>query len=257
MPLVSIGTPARRWLTIVTSATTSAPTSGSASSPSGERRCRSTTFEPCSGNSSGASGASASAAVEHRRQRVVVDDDRLGGVDRLRTGLGDDGGDDVADEAHLAGGEHRPVQRLGHHRELLQRRPGRGRRRRRGRRRPRPASTRASLTSTEPQVGVGDRRAHERDVQHARLDEVVDVLALAREQRRVFEPTDRVSEDRTGCGHANPLDADPRTLATGVPAREIMQRLVTSTAEAARRAVELRVLRLAPGLHRLPDAACG
>ena len=44
-------------------------------------------------------------------QRLVVDDDRLGGVDGLRLRLGHDGGDDVADEAHPLAGEDRAVER--------------------------------------------------------------------------------------------------------------------------------------------------
>ena len=60
--------------------------------------------------------------TQHGRQRLVVDHDTLGGVGGLGAGLGHDGGDDVADEAHLARGEDGPVQRLRHHRELLQRR---------------------------------------------------------------------------------------------------------------------------------------
>ena len=40
---------------------------------------------------------------DHRRQRLVVDLDQLGGVARLRQRLGDDEGDAVADEAHLVG----------------------------------------------------------------------------------------------------------------------------------------------------------
>ena len=93
----SIGTPASRWLTIVTSATASAPSRASTSSPNVVAK---QTFEPCSGNRIGASGASAAAAVVTAGQRVVVDDDGLGGVDGLLARLGDDGGDDVADEAH-------------------------------------------------------------------------------------------------------------------------------------------------------------
>ncbi len=58
--LVSIGTPASRWLTIVTSATASAPASGAASSP---KLVAKHTFEPCSGKSRGASGANAAAGV--------------------------------------------------------------------------------------------------------------------------------------------------------------------------------------------------
>ena len=101
----------------------------------------------------------------------------------LRAGLGHDGGDDVADEAHLARGEDRPVQRLGHHRELLQRREAEvvaagvvdGHHARHRRR----------LADVDgDQVAVGDRRPDERDVQHARLDEVVDVLPLARQAAR-------------------------------------------------------------------------
>ena len=46
--------------------------------------------------------------VDERRQRIDVDDHRLGGVDGLRERLGDDDRDDVADEAHLALGERRP-----------------------------------------------------------------------------------------------------------------------------------------------------
>ena len=45
--------------------------------------------------------------VDHRRQRLVVDLDQLGGVARLRQRLGDDEGDAVADEAHLVGDEQR------------------------------------------------------------------------------------------------------------------------------------------------------
>ncbi len=62
IPLVSIGTPASRWLTIVTSPMAAAPSIGSESSPSGNSVPKQM-FEPCSGNSSVASGASASAAV--------------------------------------------------------------------------------------------------------------------------------------------------------------------------------------------------
>ena len=43
--------------------------------------------------------------VDERRQRIDVDDHRLGGVDRLRQRLGDDDRHDVADEADLALGQ--------------------------------------------------------------------------------------------------------------------------------------------------------
>ena len=121
MPLVSIGTPARRWLTIVTSATASAPASGSASPSSGNVGAEAD-VRTVLGEQQRRVGRQRVERVRDGRQRVVVDDDALGGVDGLRAGLGHDGGDDVADESHLVGREHGPVQRLGHHRELLQRR---------------------------------------------------------------------------------------------------------------------------------------
>ena len=96
-PLDSIGTPARRWLTIATSATTSAPSSGSLV---GTERGGEAHVAPAVGEEQRARRrASASAWETTDRQRVDLDHDRLGGVDRLGAGLGDDGGDDVADEA--------------------------------------------------------------------------------------------------------------------------------------------------------------
>ena len=49
--------------------------------------------------------------VGHDRQRVVVDEHQLGGVDRGRLCLGDDGDDRLADEPHTIGGEERPGHR--------------------------------------------------------------------------------------------------------------------------------------------------
>src|SRR6187401_3095659 len=60
-PLVSIGTPASRWLTIVTSATASAPSHGSP--PSLPNSVAKHTFDPASGKSNGASGFNPSAAL--------------------------------------------------------------------------------------------------------------------------------------------------------------------------------------------------
>ncbi len=132
---------------------------------------------------------------QDRCQRVVVDDHLLGRVARLGSSLGDDRGHDVADEPHLLRREHRTVQRLRHHHELLEGREGEvvvarvdghhARHRRRA----------AGVDRQE--VGVGDRGTHERDVEHVGLDEVVDVLPRSCQQRRVFEATNGVSEDRT------------------------------------------------------------
>ena len=45
--------------------------------------------------------------LEHDRQRLDVDRDRLGGILGLRNGFRDDAGDRIADEAHLVAGERR------------------------------------------------------------------------------------------------------------------------------------------------------
>ena len=80
-PLGSIGTPARRWLTMVTSATTSAPARGSSSSPNAVSK---QTLLPASGKSSGASGASASAWAITAGSGSTSTIDGLGRVDGLR-----------------------------------------------------------------------------------------------------------------------------------------------------------------------------
>ena len=51
------------------------------------------------------SSVTARVRVDHRRQRVVVGPHQLGGVGTLLGTLGDDGGDRLADVAHLVAGE--------------------------------------------------------------------------------------------------------------------------------------------------------
>ena len=119
-PLFSIGTPARRWLTIVTSATASAPSHGSP--PSLPNSVAKHTFEPVSGNSSGASAARPSAAVMTAGSGSMSANTCLGGVVGLRLRFGDHGGDHVADEPHPVAGEDRPVEVGRQHREALHRR---------------------------------------------------------------------------------------------------------------------------------------
>jgi hypothetical protein len=46
--------------------------------------------------------------IDHRRQGLVVDRDELGGLARLRLGLGDDEGDAVTDATRTIGQQHRP-----------------------------------------------------------------------------------------------------------------------------------------------------
>ena len=91
--------------------------------------------------------------VDDDGQRVVVDDHGLGGVDGLRAGLGDHRGHDVADEAHHALGQRRPVEHRRQHDEALDVGELRGCRsctRRPRRASPRPRSCRSS------DRGVGD-----------------------------------------------------------------------------------------------------
>ena len=62
----------------------------------------------------------ASAAVfgrGDRRQRLVLDLDQFGGIERLRHGLGDDEGDAIADPAHAVLGQDR-IARLEHRRAV-------------------------------------------------------------------------------------------------------------------------------------------
>ncbi len=111
-PLFSIGTPASRWLTIVSSATASAPSQRVAAllaELADEADVRSGVREQqrCVGGQS-------VERVDDDGQGIDVDDDLLGGVGRLRPRLGDHGGDDVADETDLVVGEHRAVERVRH-----------------------------------------------------------------------------------------------------------------------------------------------
>ena len=132
----------------------------------------------------------------HHRQRFDVEKDGFGRVHRLSLRLRDDGGADVADEPDPVGAEHRAIERGRHHREHLHRRQ------------PEVVAGvedgsnswhRLGVRHVDPvQHAVGDHRAHECEVQHARLDEVVQVLAGAREERRILQAEHRVAEDRTG-----------------------------------------------------------
>ena len=103
--------------------------------------------------------------VDDRRQRVVVDDHGFGGVDRLGLRLRDHHRHDVADEPHAVPGERRPVHRGRQHHEAVVlgqvevvggvHRHDAGH-----------ADRVARVDALEH--GVGDRRAHERDVEQPR-----------------------------------------------------------------------------------------
>ena len=142
--------------------------------------------------------------VDHDGQRVVVDDDQLGGVDGLRASLGDNRGHDVADEAHHPVGKRRAVERGWQHHKSLHRLEAHGL---------------VGVDGQDTGHGFGfagvdarypcvrDRRAHEHDVRATRRHEVVEVLRLTREDPRIFDATYRVAENRTGGGHGRTLRA--------------------------------------------------
>jgi len=106
----------------------------------------------------------------------------------------------VADEAHFARREYRAIERGRHHCEALERRQTEivatavvhtddsGHRRR-------------ATDVDRYHIAVRDRRTHVAHIQHAGLDDVIDVLALAGEQRRVLEAQNCIAQDRTGNGH--------------------------------------------------------
>ena len=138
------------------------------------------------------------------RQGIDVGEHLLGGVVGLRLRFGDHGCDHVTDEAHPVAGEDRAVVVGRQHREALHRRH------------PQVVAGVVHRDDARHRFGiaevdrvdraVGDRRADERHVQHARLDEVVDVLAVAGEQRRVLQSQHLVAQDRTSTSHVkNPL----------------------------------------------------
>jgi len=131
--------------------------------------------------------------VDDRRQHLVVDDDLLRGVLSLRQRLRDDGGDMVADVAHLALRQRRMRPDL-HRRAVL--------------REDRPAADQAAdlvggkvvagehgdhagHASRLRRVELGDlgvrmRRAQEIRVSLAGAVQVVDVLALAGDEAKIF-----------------------------------------------------------------------
>ncbi len=147
---------------------------------------------------------------DDRRQRLVVDLDQLGRVHRLMRGLGDDEGDVVADPADAVA-RQRAVARLIERRAVAALRPGRHRQ-------IAEAGIVPVLAGEHRQhagrgLGLGhvdalDLRMRMRRAQHvarhrARKHHVADVVALAPDQPRVFEPRDRL----TYCplAHCTPL----------------------------------------------------
>jgi hypothetical protein len=133
--------------------------------------------------------------VDDHGERLVVDDDRLARVLGDVGVVGDDGGDLLALEAHLVGGQHRlgVVAQGGHPREVA------GRHHLAGEHQPdaRDVPGLARVDGADP--GVGDRAAQDLHVQHAGQHDVVDVVAAAADEAVVL--------DASAAG-AHPADLD-------------------------------------------------
>ena len=131
----------------------------------------------------------------HRRQRLELELDEFGGIERLRHGFGDDEGDAVADPAHALLGQDR-IARLEHRRAVAPLEPamarqvapagrldvGRGQHAQHAGR----GFGRAHVERFDP--GVRVLRAHDDAVRHAGQLDVVDVAAAAAQQPRILEP---------------------------------------------------------------------
>ena len=152
-----------------------------------------------SSHSSGAPGSSAAGAVDHRRQRVVIDLDQLGRVARDLARVGDDEGDGIADMPHLVGGQ-REARRHDHRRG--RRHLGDARHRAEPLRRqiaggedatyPRQGARRTGIDAGN--LGMGMRRAQHMAVELARRVDIVDEPALAAQKACILEAGQRAPD---------------------------------------------------------------
>ena len=132
------------------------------------------------------------AAIAHRRQHLVVDRDRRGGILGEIAAVGDDHGDRLADIADLAAGERMlGAQRrdggIGdRHRQRLGCEPARHVLRGEHRMDARHRVRGARIDRTDARVGM--RAAHERGVEQAGELHVVDEVRAPGEQGRVLDP---------------------------------------------------------------------
>ena len=147
--------------------------------------------------------------VDDRLERIPFDFDEQSRIFRGGSALRDDHGHRLADEARLAGGEHRPDDRATRRpagrgivivaergQERLDVRGGEDGDDVRG------APCRPEIDGTDP--GVRIWAAHERHRQHARQPDVVDVTGLAEQHPRVFEPAhSRAEKLRRGAARAH------------------------------------------------------
>ena len=171
--------------------------------------------------------------ADDRLERVVVDDDGLGGVDGLGQGLGHDGDDRLPHEPDHVGGQDRPGEggRHRHHArgggvvgEVGGGHDGQHARHRQG------------FADVDPgDAAVGQRRAHELHVGEALRVEVGDVGRHPREEARVLDALDLVAKDAHGLPQSpGPTPGDGgyrrRTAASGTDSSDAAAVLVRSTA---------------------------
>ena len=145
---------------------------------------------------------------EHRRQRLDVERDRLGGVLGLRNRLGDDAGDRIADKTHFVGGERR-TRRVVDRRAVavLQRKPafepaitfeiGRGIDRQHARHR----LGRGGVDRPDDTMRLAAADQH--GVSLAGPADVVGIAAFAAHQFGVFAAADRLANAEFGQGKRN------------------------------------------------------
>src|SRR5215207_1065623 len=141
--------------------------------------------------------------IDDGRQRVVVDDHQLGGVDGLRPRRGDHNRQHVADEADDVVGEGRACQGRRNHGEPLHRFEAEvvGRVHRHD-----PGHLLRVARVDRLDLRVRDRGSHERDVKQTFDVEVVEVAGLAAEDAGVLGALDGIAENRSrGRGHGRNL----------------------------------------------------
>ena len=139
--------------------------------------------------------------VEHRSERLVVDENHLRRVDALLLRLADDDGDGLADEANLVDGEERPLDLLVQQEHSCRRREvdigGR----------PHRDDTRHAhgLRNIDRRdLGPGAYGSNKTQMQGTRQVEVADVRALTLEESGVFDAGDAGSKDAHRASIARP-----------------------------------------------------
>ena len=197
MPLFSMGTPASRWLTMRTSATWSAPASGSPSSrptPVSKQR-----FDPASSNKQRRAILESCLGIHDCRQEIEVEPHALGGVGRCGPRLGHNDSEDVADQTHLVGRKEwasESRRKHGHSELGLYLHVG-----------SRVHRDNAGHVASVAHIdgldrGVSHRGANEVHVTEPVDIEVVEVLVRASEERWILSPEYGVAENRAlDCGH--------------------------------------------------------